>query len=148
MAIQPGTRLGPYEIRDFIGSGGMGDVYRAVDTRLRRDVAIKTLRHAATASRERLDRFEQEAFATAALNHPNIVVVYDVGTFDGTPYVVSELLDGSTLRQHISRGTGASMRVAIDCGQQIARGLAAAHERGIRIAISNPRTSSSLATAA
>jgi Tol biopolymer transport system component len=130
MAIEPGIRIGPYEIRDFIGSGGMGDVYRAVDTRLRRDVAIKTLRHAATASRERLDRFEQEALATAALNHPNIVVVYDVGTFDGTPYVVSELLDGSTLRQHV-RGTGSSVRLAIDYGQQIARGLAAAHGRGI-----------------
>jgi Tol biopolymer transport system component len=130
MSLPAGTRFGPYEIRALIGSGGMGEVYRATDTRLGRDVAIKTLR-AGTTSRDRLDRFEQEARATAALNHPNIVVVFDVGVFDGAPYVVSELLDGLTIRERMRHGETVPVRAAIDYCQQIARGLAVAHTRGI-----------------
>jgi Tol biopolymer transport system component len=130
MPLPPGTRFGPYEIRTLIGSGGMGEVYRATDTRLGRDVAIKTL-HAGTTSQDRLDRFEQEARATAALNHPNIVVVFDVGIFDGAPYVVSELLDGLTVRERMRHGEKVPVRTAVDYCQQIARGLAVAHSRGI-----------------
>jgi serine/threonine protein kinase len=109
----------------------MGEVYRATDTRLHRDVALKMLPAAMAADRSRLDRFEQEARATAALNHPNIVAAYDVGTFDGVPYVVSELLEGATLREQLALSAPFSARVVIEFGRQIARGVAAAHARGI-----------------
>src|SRR5512132_1973493 len=98
MALSSGKRLGPYEIVALIGAGGMGEVYRARDPRLGRDVAIKVLPSTFAADRERLQRFEQEARATAALNDSNIVAVYDAGAFEGQPYVVTELLDGETLR--------------------------------------------------
>src|ERR687885_89404 len=99
MTIAAGTRLGPYEILAPLGAGGMGEVYRARDTRLSREVAVKVLPAAYSADAERLRRFEQEACAAGALNHPNILVVHDIGAHDGSPYVVSELLEGETLRE-------------------------------------------------
>ena len=130
MPMTPGTRMGPYEILSSIGAGGMGEVYRARDARLGRDVAIKVLPASFAADGDRLGRFEQEARAIGALNHPNILGVYDIGTHDGAPYVVSELLDGETLRARI--GTSPlPHRKAIDYAGQIASGLAAAHDKGI-----------------
>src|SRR6202049_1498816 len=108
----------------------MGEVYRARDLRLRRDVAIKVLPAFVSSDLARLRRFEQEARAAAALNHPNILAVFQMGTYEGAPYLVSELLEGETLREQIQRGR-LSVRKAIDFGVQIARGLAAAHEKGI-----------------
>src|SRR5262245_1513535 len=102
MSLTPGVRLGPYEIVAPLGAGGMGEVYRARDTRLGRDVAIKVLPSALSVDSERLKRFEQEACAAGALNHPNILSIYDVGTHDGSPYIVSELLEGATLRERLS----------------------------------------------
>ena len=130
MALSPGTRLGAYEIVSLLGAGGMGEVYRARDSRLGRDIAIKVLPSAVAADADRLARFEQEARATAALNHPNILAVYDIGTADGTTFVVAELLDGETLRDVLAHGAPA-MRQAIDYAVQIAHGLAAAHDKGI-----------------
>ena len=98
MSLNPGSSVGPYEIVALIGAGGMGEVYRARDTRLGRDVAIKVLPAEFAADPERLRRFEQEARAVAALNHPNILAIHDVGTHDGAPYLVTELLEGETLR--------------------------------------------------
>src|SRR5256885_16621792 len=102
MTLGAGTKLGRYEIRSQIGEGGMGEVYRARDEKLNRDVAIKVLPATFSQDAERLRRFEQEAQATSALNHPNILAVYDVGTHESAPYVVSELLEGQTLRARIS----------------------------------------------
>ena len=99
MRMAQGTVISSYEVVDVIGAGGMGEVYRARDVRLGRDVALKLLPSAAASDVERLQRFEQEARATAALNHPNITAIYDVGTHDGQPFVVSELLEGETLRR-------------------------------------------------
>jgi len=130
VTLTPGTRLGDYEVKSLLGSGGMGEVYRARDSRLGRDVAIKVLPSFVSADSERLRRFEQEARAAAALNHPNILAVHQMGTYEGAPYLVSELLEGETLREPIRRGR-LSVRKAIDYGVQIARGLAAAHEKGI-----------------
>jgi Tol biopolymer transport system component len=130
MSLTTGSRLGPYEITDAIGAGGMGEVYRARDTQLGRDVAIKVLPSFLSADPDRLRRFEQEARAAAALNHPNILVVFQLGTHDGVPYLVSELLEGSTLREPMQRGV-LPIRKAVDYGVQIARGLSAAHEKGI-----------------
>ncbi|HTI37761.1 MAG TPA: protein kinase [Vicinamibacterales bacterium] len=130
MTLATGSHLGPYEIVDPIGAGGMGEVFRARDTRLGRDVALKILPTTFAADQDRLRRFEQEARSAAALNHPNILAVYDVGTTNGVPYVVSELLDGRTLRA-ILEGGGLPTRKAIDYGVQIAGGLSAAHEKGI-----------------
>src|SRR5271154_427378 len=130
MTLTTGSRLGPYEITAAIGAGGMGEVYRARDTQLGRDVAIKVLPSFLSADPDRLRRFEQEARAAAALNHPNILVVFQLGTHDGVPYLVSELLEGSTLREPLQRGA-VPIRKAIDYGVQIASGLAAAHEKGI-----------------
>jgi len=130
MNLSPGTRLGPYEIVAPLGAGGMGEVYRARDTRLKREVAIKVLPPGISSDPDRLRRFEQEALATAALNHPNILAVFDIGTHDGSPYVVSELLEGETLRECLRSGA-ISMRKSVDYALQIAHGLAAAHEKGI-----------------
>jgi serine/threonine protein kinase len=130
MTIAAGTKLGRYEIRSQLGSGGMGEVYLARDTQLGRDVAVKVLPASFSANRDRLHRFEQEACAASALNHPNILVVHDIGAHDGAPYVVSELLEGETLRKRIA-GTPLAQRRAIDYALQIANGLAAAHEKGI-----------------
>jgi eukaryotic-like serine/threonine-protein kinase len=124
------TQFGPYKIISLIGAGGMGEVYRARDTRLLRDVAIKVLPESFTKEPERLRRFEQEARAVAALNHPNIVSVYDIGTADGVHYIVSELLEGETLREAMP-ATGMGVRRAVELATQMANGLAAAHEQGI-----------------
>jgi serine/threonine protein kinase len=125
-----GQTVSHYRILEKLGSGGMGEVYRAQDLRLRRDVAIKVLPTDVSSDPDRLRRFQQEATAAAALNHPNILVVFELGTHEGTPFLVAELLEGETLREHIKRGR-IPTRKAIDYGVQIARGLAAAHEKGI-----------------
>ncbi len=130
MPLTSGAELGPYEILAPLGAGGMGEVYRARDARLGRDVAIKVLPSFFSADSERLRRFELEARAAAAINHPNILAVYQMGTYEGAPYLVSELLAGETLREQITRGR-LPVRKALDYGVQIARGLAAAHEKGI-----------------
>ncbi len=130
MPLAPGKRLGPYEIVAPLGAGGMGEVYRARDTRLERTVAVKILPANFSADPERLRRFEQEARAAAALNHPNILAIHDIGAENGAPYIVSELLEGDTLRERMRDGI-LPLRKAIDSGSQIARGLAAAHEKGI-----------------
>src|SRR6266550_1077150 len=135
MALGPGARLGPYEIVAAIGAGGMGEVYRARDPRLGRDVAIKVIALSFASDPERLARFEQEARAAAALSHPNILAVFDIGIHPSTssgqapsPYIVSELLEGETLRAKIG---GLGVRKAIDYTIQVAHGLAAAHDKGI-----------------
>src|SRR3989454_8075379 len=130
MTIDTGTRLGRYEIRAQIGEGGMGEVYRARDTQLGRDVAVKVLPSTYSVDEQRLSRFEQEASAASALNHPNILIVHDIGSHEGSPYVVSELLEGETLRKRISRAPLAQRR-AIGYALGIVHGLAAAHEKGI-----------------
>jgi serine/threonine protein kinase len=104
VALNAGTRLGVYEVIALLGSGGMGEVYRARDLRLGRDVAIKVLPVGLSADAERLSRFEQEARAAAALNHPNILAVHDVGNHESVPFIVSELLDGETLRDKLNHG--------------------------------------------
>ena len=130
MALAAGTILGQYEIRSPLGAGGMGEVYRARDTRLDREVAIKVLPESVTSDPDRLHRFEQEARAAAALNHPNILAVYQMATHEGVSYMVTELLEGETLRERLRRGP-IPLRKAIDYGVQIAHGLAAAHDKGI-----------------
>jgi serine/threonine protein kinase len=130
MALAPGTKLGPYEVVALLGSGGMGEVYRAKDTRLGRDVAVKVLPDAFAKDADRLRRFEQEARTIAALNHPNILGIHDIGTHDCRPYLVSELLVGETLREKIDQGPIAVKR-AIEYAKGIALGLAAAHNKGI-----------------
>ncbi len=130
MALAGGTKLGPYEVVAALGAGGMGEVYRAKDPRLGREVAIKVLPAYFCRDLDRLRRFEQEARAAGALNHPNILAVYDVGTHDGAPYLVTELLEGSTLRNRLSGGP-LPPRKATEYGTQIAQGLAAAHDKGI-----------------
>ena len=130
MPLNPHQSIDHYEILALIGSGGMGEVYRARDTRLNRDVAIKVLPGLSTADSDRLRRFELEARAAAALNHPNILAVYQMGMHQGTPYLVSELLEGETLRERLRRGV-LPVRKVVDYGVQIAKGLAAAHEKGI-----------------
>jgi len=130
MSLIAGTKLGRYEIRSKIGEGGMGEVYLARDTEISRDVAVKVLPSTFSTEQDRLKRFQQEACAAGALNHPNILSIYDVGNHDGSPYVVSELLEGETLRKRIG-ATPLAPRRAIDYASQIANGLAAAHEKGI-----------------
>jgi eukaryotic-like serine/threonine-protein kinase len=128
--LTAGSKLGPYDIVAPIGAGGMGEVYSARDARLNRDVAIKILPVSFSSDPDRLRRFGQEARAAAALSHPNILSIYDIGEDRGAPYVVSELLEGETLRDRLRTGPPSS-RKAIEYAQQIARGLAAAHEKGI-----------------
>ena len=130
MALTSGTKLGPYEIVAPLGAGGMGEVYRARDSRLGREVAIKVLPSSYCRDLDRLRRFEQEARAASALNHPNILSVYDLGTHEGAPYLVTELLDGATLRDRLRSGA-LPARKAVECAVQIAQGLSAAHDRGI-----------------
>ncbi len=130
VALDRGSHLGPYEILGLIGSGGMGEVYRARDTRLGRDVAVKVLPAEFADHPERVRRFEQEARAVAALNHPNILSIYDVGEHEGSPYLVTELLGGESLREMLLDGP-LPIRMVIDIGTQVAEGLAAAHEKGI-----------------
>jgi len=129
--LEPGTFISHYRIISKIGAGGMGEVYRAHDPRLQRDVAIKILAGTSSSDAERLRRFELEARSTAALNHPNIVAIYDVGTWEyGTPYVVSELLEGETLRDCLRRGP-LPVRRSVEIASGVALGLAAAHDKGI-----------------
>ena len=142
MPLSPGARLGPYDIVAPIGAGGMGEVYRARDARLGRDVAIKVIPASVATDPDRLGRFEREAQAAASLSHPNIVSVFEFGTHDNQPFVVMELLEGETLRQRLAatpaeRGSDATkhaglpVRKAIEYAVQIARGLAAAHDKGL-----------------
>jgi Tol biopolymer transport system component len=130
MALTSGTKLGPYEILAPLGAGGMGEVYRARDTRLGRDVAIKVLPEALAHDADRLRRFEQEARTIAALNHPNILGIHDIGAHDGAPFLVSEFLEGQTLREKLVSGP-LPVRRAIEYALGIAQGLGAAHEKGI-----------------
>jgi len=130
MTLAVGTTLGRYQIKSLLGMGGMGEVYRAYDPKIGRDAAIKVLPSDLSEDKERLARFEQEAHAAGALNHPNVLAIYDVDTHDGRAYVVSELLEGQTLRELMS-GVPLPARKAIDYASQSARGLAAAHEKGI-----------------
>src|SRR5262245_39946505 len=130
MSLTPGTRLGPYEIAASIGSGGMGEVYKARDARLNRDVAIKVLPPLFANDADRRARFEREAQTVATLAHPNVVSVFDTGIADGQLYVVMELLDGETLRARLGLGP-LPVRKTIEYAAQIARGLAAAHAKGL-----------------
>jgi len=127
MKLQAGEQLGPYQVLALIGAGGMGEVYRARDSRIGRDVAVKVLPCSATSDLMR--RFEQEARAAGMLNHPNVLTVYDVGSHEGSPFIVCELLEGVSLREQLTMRLPA--RKAIEYAQQIARGLAAAHDKGI-----------------
>ena len=129
MAIEIGSRIGPYDITGWLGAGGMGEVYRARDPRLTRDVAIKLVLEPGAANQNRVHRFEQEARAAGQLNHPGILSVYDIGAHDGVPYIVSELLEGETLRSALSAAL--PRRRALDYARQIADALAAAHDKGI-----------------
>src|ERR1035438_9289173 len=130
MPLTSGTKLGPYEIQSQVGAGGMGEVYRARDTRLGREVALKILPESFASDADRLRRFEQETQAVAALNHQNILAIYDVGHHNATPFLVSELLEGESLRALLDRGP-LPQRKAIDYAVQVAKGLAAAHDKGI-----------------
>ncbi|MEK6322704.1 MAG: protein kinase [Acidobacteriota bacterium] len=129
-AIAVGALISHYQVTGKLGAGGMGEVWRARDTRLNREVAIKVLPASFANDEDRLRRFEQEALATSALNHPNILTVYDIGTHEGSPYIVAELLEGSDLRAQLTDGA-LPARKAIDYAQQITHGLAAAHDKGI-----------------
>ena len=130
MTIDTGSRLGPYEITGRLGAGGMGEVFRARDTRIGRAVAVKVLPASLVSNTDRLQRFETESRAAGSLNHPNLVTIYDVGTEGGTPYIVMEIAEGETLREKLRDGR-LSPRTTIDYASQIAAGLAAAHEKGI-----------------
>src|SRR5580698_792635 len=130
MLLAAGSRLDSYQIIALLGAGGMGEVYRARDSSLKRDVAIKVLPNSWSRDPERLQRFELEAQATAALNHPNIISIFHVGQHDGCPYIVTELLQGENLRDRLRRGP-MRVREACDLSIEIARGLAAAHDAGI-----------------
>jgi Tol biopolymer transport system component len=130
MSLVAGSRLDSYEIVALLGAGGMGEVYRARDSTLKREVAIKVLPDFWSGDPERLRRFEREAQATAALSHPNIVSIFHVGKFDGSPYIVTELLQGENLRDRLRKGS-MRLREALDCGVELVRGLAAAHGAGI-----------------
>ena len=128
--LAPGTTLGPYRIVAPLGAGGMGEVYRARDTRLARDVAVKVIPSALAGDRDRVLRFEQEARAAGALSHPNVIVIHDIGEHEGSPFVVMELLEGETLRERLAHGP-LPPRKAAEVACQAAQGLAAAHEKGI-----------------
>jgi serine/threonine protein kinase len=130
VVISAGTRLGPYEVLGLLGAGGMGEVYRARDPRLGREVAVKVLPEEVARDPERLARFEREARAVAALSHPNILTIFDVGMPEGVPYAVTELLQGETLREMVSR-RAPNQRQVLGFAVQVAEGLAAAHAKGI-----------------
>src|ERR1700684_711527 len=130
MALAPGTKLGPYEIKSLVGAGGMGEVYRARDTRLSRDVALKILPESFARDTDRLRRFEQETQAVAALNHPNILAIYDVGHYNSAPFLVSELLEGESLRAVMNHAPVLQRKV-VEYAVQIANGLASAHDKAI-----------------
>ena len=147
--MKAGTRIGSYDVVSPLGAGGMGEVWRAHDTRIDRDVAIKLLPEDLASDPERLSRFELEAKAAGALNHPNVLTVFELGTHEGHPYLVTELLEGTTLREKLgdtrrgsSSGGPLPARKALDYGAQMASGLAAATRRGSSTGTSSPRTSS------
>jgi eukaryotic-like serine/threonine-protein kinase len=130
MPIASGTKLGPYEIIALLGAGGMGEVYRARDTRLGRDVAVKMLTSMVANDKEQIARFAQEARAAGMLNHPNLLTLFDLGTANGAPFIISELLEGETLRERLNIGP-VNVRKIVDYALQISNGLAAAHDKGI-----------------
>ena len=130
MTLSAGTQLGSYEILSPLGAGGMGEVYRARDSKLKREVAIKVLPQSLAADADALARFEREALAVAALSHPNILAIFDFGRHEGMAYAVTELLEGETLRGKLDTGP-IPQRQAVDYALQVARGLSAAHEKGI-----------------
>src|SRR5512142_1750460 len=130
MALSPGSQLGPHRIVALLGAGGMGEVYRARDERLERDVAIKVLADDAAFDAGMQRRFAGEARAASALNHPNLLTIYDVGRENGTSYIVCELIEGESLRAILTRGT-LPLRKVLDIAVQVAAGLAAAHQAGI-----------------
>src|SRR5437667_2804393 len=130
MSLDPGIRLGRYEIRSQLGVGGMGEVYLAEDTLLRRLVAIKILTGDYTQNEERLHRFEREAYAASSLNHPNIVTIYEIGSEAEFHFIATEFVDGASLRQHI-RSAQMELRSVVDAAIQVASALAAAHQAGI-----------------
>src|SRR5262250_1966436 len=130
MPLRAGARLGPYEILATLGSGGMGEVYRARDSKLDRDVAVKVLPDSVANDPDSLARFEREAKAVAALSHPNILAIHDFGRQNGTVYAVTELLEGETLRGRLD-GVAISQKQAIDWSLQVAKGLSAAHSKGV-----------------
>src|ERR1700693_1069027 len=130
MTLAAGTRLGAYEILSPLGAGGMGEVYRARDSKLKRDVAVKVLPRSLAADADALARFEREALAVAALSHPNILAIFDFGTHEGTAYAVTELLEGETLRGKLDSGP-IPQKQAVDYALQVVKGLSAAHEKGI-----------------
>ena len=138
MSLDAGQRLGPYEIVAPIGAGGMGEVYRARDTRLQREVAIKIVPAAVAGNPEALARFEREAQAVAALSHPNILAIHDFGNANGVSYAVMELLEGRSLAEVLASSGALPVRKAIEYAKQIADGLAAAHEKGGRPSRSRP----------
>ena len=131
MTLAAGTRLGSYEIVAPIGAGGMGEVYRAKDAKLGREIAIKVLPEAVASDAERRQRFEQEARSASALNHPNILTVYDIGEADGTVYIAMELVEGKTLRELVASGEPLPTKKLLDVAVQTAEGLAKAHSAGI-----------------
>src|SRR6201987_1729448 len=130
MGLTSGTKLGPYEIVSPLGAGGMGEVYRARDTRLDRAVAVKILPAAFSSDADRLHRFEHEARILSSLNHPNLLAIHDVGAQDGVHYLVSEFLEGQTLREKMNGGP-LPQRKLTEYAVEVAKGLAAAHEKGI-----------------
>ena len=130
MPLPPNTRLGRYEIRSLLGSGGMGEVYLAYDTSLRRQVAVKLLPAEFTQNKVRLARFEREAYAASALNHPNILTIYEIGDQDGHHFIATEYVEGESLRQHMTR-VPMEPREVLDVAQQVASALAAAQQAGI-----------------
>src|SRR5437763_11536150 len=131
MTVQPGTRLGRYEIRAKIGAGGMGEVYLAQDTKLDRKVAIKFLNEEFSKDEDKLNRFVREAKAASALNHPNILTVYEIGEVDGRNYIATELIDGITLREHLAQKEPLPLNTILKIGVQVAEALSAAHAAGI-----------------
>ena len=147
MTLTPGTRLGSYEVVVAIGAGGMGEVYRALDSKLGRPVALKVLPAQYAADPDRLHRFEQEARTTGLLNHPNILTVHDVGHAEGHPYLVTELLEGESLRERLQRGPLGAERV-VGLAAQAARDSPPRTPKASSTAISSPTTSSSRATGA
>src|SRR5881397_1520368 len=131
MTIKAGTKLGRYEIRSKLGEGGMGEVYLAQDTKLDRKVAIKFLNEEFSKDEDKLNRFVREAKAASALNHPNILTVYEIGEVDGRNYIATELIDGRTLRTNLSYKDPLPLNTILKIGVQVAEALSAAHQAGI-----------------
>src|SRR5439155_11962685 len=127
MPLPPGTMLGRYEIRSLLGTGGMGEVYLAYDTQLRRQVAVKLLPAEFTQNKHRLSRFEREAYAASSLNHPNILTIYEIGQQEGHHFIATEYIEGESLRQHMTR-TRMELREVLDVISQVASALSAAQQ--------------------